>query len=70
MAEPFENDGDLLLVQNKSFLHGFALGANIKSFKVFGLKNLKIEDYDCLLLWQLLKIKIKAADNQSIVDRP
>ena len=70
MAKPLENNRDLLLVQNKSFLHGFALDANIKSFKVFGLKNLIFEDYDCPLLCQLLKIKIKAADNQSIVDRP
>jgi hypothetical protein len=70
MAEPLENDRDLLLVQNKSFLHGFALCANIKSFKVFGLKNLIFEDYDYPLLCQFLKIKIKAAENQSIVDRP
>jgi hypothetical protein len=30
MAKPLKNNGDLLLVKDKSFLHGFALPANIK----------------------------------------
>ncbi|EOZ99656.1 hypothetical protein A33Q_0337 [Indibacter alkaliphilus LW1] len=38
MTKALEDDGYLLLIQNKSFLHGFALNANINIIEEVGSK--------------------------------